>query len=174
VIKTKAKKVAIVDVDGTLVFNDEARARANLEVVGIKQIPEHQYKKLSRAEKDKLYNLTACKYKEYLRPNQELVDRLNNQNDKYIIVLTGRHSNVEVDTIETLEKIGLRYDKLYTNPDPKATHTEFKSAKLNELINGFESIEIYEDDEGNIRALKQQADERFSFFFVSPNGVLRI
>jgi beta-phosphoglucomutase-like phosphatase (HAD superfamily) len=171
--KNGTRRLSIVDVDGTLVFNDEARAMASKEIFGKRMIPEVQYKALSRTDKDRIHSLTASKYKRFLRANDQLINRLNRRTNEMVLVLTGRQSNVETDTRETLKSIGLRYDELHTNHNPVLTHTQFKISKLVELARGFDQVEVYEDDEENIRQLKKIADSRFDFFRVNQRGIFK-
>jgi|GEM_PF-3463203 len=173
-IKNNQKKLIIVDVDGTLVFNGEARAKANIDVTGMNPIPEDIYVKLPRSTKQTIHDLIASKYKRYLRPNKELIDIINGENGSKVIVLTGRTSSVEQDTKETLDIMGLRYDELHTNPNKSIRHTQFKSNKLKALTDGFNQVDIYEDNGHNIDVLKRQADDRFRFFLVNEGGMLRV
>jgi FMN phosphatase YigB (HAD superfamily) len=165
------KKIAVVDVDGTLVLTEDAQNAADIEVFG-RALEHGEFRRLPRLERGKVHDLVATKYRRLLRPNTLLVDRLNNsKEDTIVAVLTGRWKNVEEDTRKTLDEIKLQYDALITNPNGKETSDEvFKLWVLSEIAKMFELIEVYEDKEENIayfmKNLKQQANERYAFFIV--------
>ncbi|MCL5430461.1 MAG: hypothetical protein M1504_03210 [Candidatus Marsarchaeota archaeon] len=173
--KAGKTSIKVVDIDGTLVFTDDAQVRADIEVFG-RPLSKSEFQRQSREIRGKSHDLVATKYRHLIRPNIDLVSKLN-QNDEHslVVVLTGRWKRVEEDTKRTLDEIGLRYDALLTNPNGEEVHDEiFKGAVLDELGELFDSIEVYEDKEDNIHYFKRRTDERFQFFIVRPEGMLRI
>ena len=169
------RELAIVDIDGTLVFITEAKRRADTEVFG-KPLTRPEFELQPRELKGRSYDLVASKYRNLLSPNRPLVEMLNKKRKEgtVIAVLTGRWRNLEAQTIETLESIGLEYDWLFTNPDGKSKDEEFKLGLLPVLAQGFDSVDVYEDKEDNIVAFKRKSDTRFNFHIVRPEGMLRV
>ncbi|MCW6160440.1 MAG: HAD family hydrolase [Candidatus Micrarchaeales archaeon] len=167
--------LAIVDVDGTLVFVTEAKRRADTEVFG-RSLTRPEFEIQPKELKRRSYDLVATKYKDLLVPNKLLVEMLNRKREQGVVVavLTGRWKHMEEQTRETLQKIGLEFDWLFTNPDGNVKDEEFKMGLLPQLAVGFESIDVYEDKEDNIHFFKRKTDTRFSFHIVRPEGMLRI
>ena len=168
-------RLAIVDVDGTLVFVTEAKRRADIEVFG-RPLTRPEFEVQPGALKGRSYDLVATKYKDLLVPNKSLVEMLNRKgrDGTVVAVLTGRWKRMEEQTKETLQEIGLEFDWLFTNPDGNVKDEEFKMRLLPQLATGFESIDVYEDKEDNIHFFKRKVDTRFSFYIVRPEGMLRI
>ena len=168
-------RLAIVDVDGTLVFITEAKRRADTEVFG-RPLTRPEFEVQPKELKGRSYDLVATKYKDLIVPNKSLVEMLNRKRGEGVVVavLTGRLKSIEEQTMETLQGIGLEFDWLFTNPDGNVRDEEFKMSLLPQLAAGFESIDVYEDKEDNIHFFKRKTDTRFSFHIVRPEGMLRI
>jgi hypothetical protein len=148
----KRKSIAIVDIDGTLLFGDKCIEAATKEALG-KPITESELRKLPKEVKKPIQDLAATKYAHLAVPNQKLIDLLNSQReDHVIVVLTGRPTSIINYITEALDKVGLKYDQIVANPDTYKMHDEeFKLGAIEKLSPGFNEIQLYEDKPDNLQ-----------------------
>lgn len=169
------KKVAIFDVDNTLLLTDNALSMAQVKLLGRSMISE-EFNQLPRELKMKVIEVACMEFMDMITPNVTMIDRLKElrKNGYAIIVLTSRPSSVERHTMEVLKKYGVEYDQIYHNPNSlEVKQTTFKTAKLPEITKGYGYVEVY-DDHRRVFDSYIQNGIKHVFYHVNKGEMLRV
>lgn len=170
----KQRRMAIFDVDNTLFGTNECLRLAGTEVYGPSFIIE-DYDTLNRSEQLTVLTLAYTKYMDFAVPKQRVIDELKRKRGQgyKIVILTARALSIEAATATLLKKHGIEYDEIYHNPDGEGTHgIDFKVKKIAELVNGFESVEVYEDRRSYIDKFVEASGKDLGIYWVSPEGAM--
>ncbi|MEO2154792.1 MAG: DUF2608 domain-containing protein [Nanoarchaeota archaeon] len=146
-------KIAIVDLDGTLVFEDNAIKNASKIVFG-KEISRNELRKMSREVKSKIYSIAQKNWQNYIK-KEKVVNKVNELKNKgfIVIILTARKEDVKEETKKLLRSIGVNYDKLImrSEEEMKLDDEVWKQQILDNLINNnTKEIVFFEDKPENI------------------------
>jgi hypothetical protein len=96
------------------------------------------------------------------KPIQKTIDYINSLNTR-VVVVTGRPRSMRTQTVEALQKVGLKYNSLLMNPYSTRDSNRWKSECAEKLNNATLAI----DDNAGARA----AYEKAGIKAIHPNNV---
>jgi hypothetical protein len=177
-------KIAIVDLDGTLVFEDNAIKNASKIVLG-KEISRNELRKMPREIKSKIYSIAQKNWQDYIK-KERVINKVNELKNKgfIIVILTARKEDVKEETKKLLREIGVNYDELImrSEEEMKLDDEVWKQQILNNLINNhIRKIVFFEDKPENIEFFIKkvnQLKEKFidlkdEYFLVVGNDLFK-
>jgi len=171
-----ANKLAVIDLDGTIFFTDKCTMEACNKILG-KKLTREEVRKCPREIKSLIYDLACTDFAGYAETNQTMIKKINSmKNAGYkIVILTGRNTRVEPNTIALLKKNAVYFDEIYHNPDNSIHDEEFKAEKLSEISDNYESVEVYEDKADNIEYIRGKLPlDKFIFYSVQKGEISRV
>lgn len=166
-------RVALVDLDGTLLFTENSEGLAAKEVTG-KRLRRSSIRKLDRETKHKVYSLAQSKYADAATPNEKLKRRLSRIGKANIIILTARHSDTRRHTVIALKKHGIMYGKLLcrSGKAKELDDEEWKLRMLRKYAKAYSKVELYDDKPDNLAYMRDRIGmPNVSFIKVSRDSI---
>lgn len=167
-------KIALVDLDGTLLLVDRQIELASKEVLG-KSLTSEELSSLPVRKKHPVYTLAQSKYAYAATANAVMKRRLAGMEGTRIVILTARHADVLKYTLESLRKEGVKYDKLICRGG-KARLLEDEEWKLRvarRFAKRFGRVCLYDDKPDNLAYIRKRlAASNVSLFKVSKGSVV--
>lgn len=158
-------RVALVDLDGTLVDESEAIARAGMEVLG-RRVSKAELRTLSRALKTRIYDLAITKFSGLMKPNEEvvrLVDTLRRSGFK-IVILTARLESTRRETESLLARIGVKYDELVMRESLDIKDEVWKTQVVRSYERTHDIVIVLEDKWDNVEYMVRNTQKAWVLF----------
>jgi hypothetical protein len=167
------RRVALVDLDGTLLFTEDAEGLAAQEVTG-RRLRRSSIRKLDRQTKHMIYSLAQSKYADKATPNEKLKKRLSRIDAANIVILTARHSDTRRHTVMALKKHGIVYGKLLcrSGKAKELDDEEWKLRVLKRYARAYGRVELYDDKADNLKYMRDRIGmPNVSFIKVSEGSI---
>ncbi|EQD34163.1 hypothetical protein B2A_12784 [mine drainage metagenome] len=169
----KYRKIAVFDIDGTLFNSDECIRSAELEILG-KSVTRDEYFALPKGMRKRITNLAFTKYIDAAKPNYRIINILRSKKAAgyRVIILTGRSSKTEMQTIMHLNQYDVPFDELYCNKYERIDSNAFKLLKLAEVTKGSADVTIYDNSRSGIDNFTELSSGAFRVVLVKarPNA----
>lgn len=167
-------RVALVDLDGTLLFTENSEGLAAKEVTG-RRLRRSSIRKLDRGTKHKVYSLAQTKYAGAATPNERLKRRLSRIGESNVIILTARHSDTRRHTVMALKRHGIMYAKLLCRGGKarELDDEEWKLRVLKRYAKVYKKVELYDDKLDNLAYMRDRIGmPNVSFIKVSKDSII--
>ncbi|MCL4363057.1 hypothetical protein M1439_01250 [Candidatus Marsarchaeota archaeon] len=156
----ETETVALVDLDGTLLFTEKSEGLAAKEITGHK-LKRNAIRKLDKQIKHAIYTLAQSKYAGAAILNEAMKKRLAHMDSSHIVILTARHSDMRRHTIAVLKKHGIRYGTLICRSGKarNLADEEWKLGVLNRYAKMYGYVEFYDDKSDNLAYIYEHIDK---------------